>query len=102
MLIYLDNDYKCYVTGDDTLVAVETDLFNGKCAAYIEGYRFVPSGETWTRSDGAVFKGEMLTPWKPYAELVKAQAEYENERLKVRVSELEAELAATKILLGVE
>ena len=47
----------------------------------IEGYRFVPNSESWTRSDGVVFHGEMVTPWKDYAELDAAQREYERKLL---------------------
>ena len=77
MKIYIDNDYKCHVTDDGTMDAVETEFFNGKCDEFIEGYRFVPSGESWTREDGEVFGGEMIAPWKDYAELDAAQREYE-------------------------
>ena len=56
---------------------VETNVFDGKCAAYIEGYRFVPAGQTWTRSDGAVFQGEMISPAEDYGALAKAQAQHE-------------------------
>ena len=75
--IYIDSDFKCHVTDDGTMTAVETDFFDGKCDAYIEGYRFVPEGESWTREDGTVFDGKMITPWKPWQELDKAQREYE-------------------------
>ena len=79
--IYLDSDFKCHTTNDGTLPTVETDFFDGKCDAYIEGYRFVPEGESWTREDGAVFHGEMAAPWKPWQELDKAQREYERDLL---------------------
>lgn len=79
--IYIDSDYKCHITNDGTMTAVETNFFDGKCDAFIEGYRFVPDGETWTRSDGEVFHGEMVSPWKPYAELDAAQREYERQLL---------------------
>ena len=55
MTIYIDNDYKCHTSPADGLTAVETDAFDGKCRQFIEGYRFVPAGETWTRKDGQVF-----------------------------------------------
>lgn len=77
MKIYIDNDYKCHVSNDGTLREIETDVFNGKCDAFIEGFRFVPEGESWTRSDGIVFHGEMIAPWMDYAELDSAQREYE-------------------------
>ena len=79
--IYLDPDYKCHLTDDGTMTAVETDFFDGKCDAYIEGYRFVPAGESWTRGDGVVFRGEMAAPWRPWQELDAAQREYERELL---------------------
>lgn len=79
--IYIDSEFKCHVTNDGTMTAVETEFFDGKCDAFVEGYRFVPYGETWTRSDGVVFGGEMITPWKDYAELDEAQREYETEKL---------------------
>lgn len=80
MTIYIDAEFKCHVTDDGTMTAVDTDAFDGKCAEYIEGYRFVPAGETWTRDDGVLFSGEMIAPWKPWAELDAAQREYEREQ----------------------
>ena len=79
--IYLDSDFKCHVSNDGTMKEVETDFFDGKCDAFVEGYRFVPAGESWTRSDGVAFHGEMITPWKPYNELDAAQREYEKQKL---------------------
>ena len=81
MKIYIDSEFKCHVTNAENLTAVETDAFDGKCDAYIEGYRFVPSGESWERSDGFVFHGEMIAPWKDYNELDAAQREYEKQLL---------------------
>ena len=81
MTIYIDSDFKCHVTAADNLKATESDAFDGKCDAYIEGYRFVPAGETWVREDGVEFSGEMIAPWKPYDELDAAQREYERAQL---------------------
>lgn len=80
MQIYIDADFKCYTAPKEGLATVETAFFDGMCAAYIEGYRFVPAGQTWTREDGTVFTGEMISPWKPWAELDAAQRAYERER----------------------
>lgn len=80
MTIYIDSDFKCHVSDDGTMTAVETDFFDSKCDAYIEGYRFVPSGSTWTREDGAVFSGEMVAPWKDWRQLDDAQRAYEKEQ----------------------
>ena len=76
-MIYIDKEFKCHVADDGTMTAVETDAFDGKCATYIEGHRFVPDGERWTRADGVVFEGEMKSPWKDSTELEAAQAQYE-------------------------
>lgn len=80
--IYLDKEYRCSVTEtESTIQSVETDFFDGKCDACIEGYRFVPQGKTWVREDGVAFAGEMVTPWKPSAELDAVQREYEKQLL---------------------
>jgi hypothetical protein len=75
--IYLDSDFRCHLENDGTMTAVETDVFDGKCSEYIEGYRYVPDGETWTRADGVEFHGEMIAPAEDYGALAKAQAQYE-------------------------
>lgn len=77
--IYLDHDFKCHLTDDGTMTAVETDFFDRICDTMLEGYRFVPAGQTWTREDGFVFTGEMIAPWKPWDELDVFQREYEQE-----------------------
>lgn len=82
MTIYINTDFKCHTVAGDGMTAVETTAFDGKCAAYIEGYRFVPAGKTWTREDGTVFTGEMISPWKPWAELDAVQREYEREQVQ--------------------
>lgn len=95
MTIYIDNDYKCHTSPGEGLTAVETDAFNGKCRRYIEGYRFVPAGESWTRSDGAVFTGDMVAPWRDYELLAELQSLYEEEQAK------QAEMEAALEVLGV-
>lgn len=97
MTIYIDNDYKCHVTDDGTMTAVETDAFDGKCTEYIEGYRYVPSGQTWVREDGVEFTGEMISPWRPWAELDAAQREYERQQL----AQYESALSEIETALGV-
>lgn len=82
MTIYIDSDYKCHTSPGNGLTAIETDAFDGKCRQYIEGYRFVPAGQSWTREDGQVFTGEMVAPWRDYAILAELQALYEEEQAK--------------------
>lgn len=81
MKIFIDRDFKCHISDDGTMTAIETDFFDGKCAEFVEGYRFVPSGESWAREDGEIFEGEMIAPWQDYNELDNAQREYEIEKL---------------------
>ena len=82
MTIYIDSDYKCHTSPGETLTAVETDFFDGKCRQYIEGYRFVPTEQVWEREDGQVFEGEMVAPWQDYAVLAEFQSIYEEEQAK--------------------
>lgn len=102
--IYIDSEFKCHVSPSSGYTSVETDAFDGKCDAYIEGYRFIPAGQTWTRADGVVFPGEMIAPWKPWAELDTAQREYEREQyqaLAAQNAEYETALSEIETALGV-
>lgn len=97
MTVYIDSDYKCHTTDDGMMRLVDTAFFDGKCDTFIEGYRFVPDGESWTRDDGTVFAGEMVSPWRNYSILAAAQAEYEktrneNEDMQNALSMLEVRL----------
>lgn len=82
--IYIDSDFKCHVTNDGTMTAVETRAFDGKCDAFIEG-------NCYDTSDGSV----AIYPWKDFGELEEAQVQYERELLaelqanSVPLSELE-------------
>ena len=82
MTIYIDSEYKCHVSPGEGLTAVETDAFNGKCRQYVEGYRFVPTGQVWTREDGQEFSGEMVAPCREYEMLAEFQSIYEEEQAK--------------------
>lgn len=82
MTIYIDSYYKCHTSPGDGLTAVETNAFDGKCSRVIEGYRFVPAGETWTREDGQVFHGEMVAPWRDYGILSEFQEVAQEEQNK--------------------
>lgn len=81
MTIYIDMDFKCHVSPAEGLTPIDTAAFDGKCAEYIEGSRFVPAGEVWTREDGEEFQGEMVSPWRNSRELDAAQIAYEQELL---------------------
>lgn len=86
--IYIDSGFKCHTSAAEGLTQIETDAFDGKCDAYIEGYRFIPAGQTWTRADGVIFTGEMIAPWKPWAELDAAQREYEREQYQALAAQI--------------
>ena len=77
--LYIDTEFKLHTSNDGTMASVDTDFFDGKCDVYVEGFRFVPYGRRWVRSDGVVFEGEMIAPWKPYNELQAAQKQYEKD-----------------------
>lgn len=95
MTIYIDSDCKCHTSPSEGLTAVETDAFDGKCRQYIEGYRFVPAGQTWVRGDGETFTGAMIAPWRDYGMLAEFQEIYEEEQAK------QADMAAALAVLGV-
>ena len=97
MTIYIDDDYKCHVSEAEGRRAVETDFFDGKCPEWIESFRFVPEGDTWTRADGEVFRGEMISPWKDLSEAYMAQTAY----LERQNAQYEAALTAIENALEV-
>lgn len=82
MKLYLDADFRCHLSGGAGMTEMDTELFDGKCPVYIEGYRYIPPGERWMREDGVMFQGEMITPWKPWEELDDAQRAYERQLLE--------------------
>jgi hypothetical protein len=93
--IYIDNDYRCHAANPDgAFREVETDAFDGKCDAYINGYRYIPAGESWTREDGEVFKGEMIAPAVDYAELDDVQRDYMLAEYEALINELYSEVTA--------
>ena len=87
--IYIDSEFKCHVVNNGDMIEIETDFFDGKCNAFIEGYRYVPVGETWTREDGVVFNGRMISPWKDYDELNSIQRQYEKDLLAKCIESLQ-------------
>lgn len=97
-MIYIDSEYRCHTTNPDgAFREFDVPFFENKCQTFIEGFRFVPYGESWTRSDGKVFCGEMKAAWKPYDELDVAQRQYEREQ----IAEYEKALAEIEAALGV-
>lgn len=85
--IYIDSDYRCHVTNDGTMTAVETDFFDGKCDTFVEGY-------CYDTRNGYV----QIYPVKPFSKLYAAQREYERKLLE----EYEAALAESVPLSALE
>ena len=103
MKIYIDSDYKCHATQSDGLTEVETDFFDGKAPGYIEGYRFIPAGHSWTGEDGTVYRGEAAFPVTDWEALDKIQRVYEREQipaLTAQNDEYEAALSEIEEALG--
>ena len=99
MIVYIDNNYKCYIEPAEGLRAFEVPELDSKCPAYITGTRYVPAGETWTRSDGEIFKGEMIAPCIDSRIREAYQQQYEESQQTI--NEYEAALTAIEEALGV-
>lgn len=82
MKVYIGQDCRCHSEPGTDTREYETDFFDDR-PGEIEQHRCVPIGESWTRSDGTVFHGEMISRW------------VDNDTLPdyLRVKELEAALA---------
>ena len=105
MTIYIDKDFRCFAEPGEGLEAVQTDFFDGKAPGYIEGYRFIPTGEHWTAEDGTVYRGEAAFPVTDWEALDKIQRVYERERyetLTAQNAEYEAALSEIETALGVK
>lgn len=69
MKIFIDSEFKCHTENPaGNLREVETDFFNGKSSAFIEGF-------CYDDSEGY----EAIYPWKDYEKLRTAQLQYELE-----------------------
>ena len=86
MKIYIDSEFRCHTAPADNLREFDVPYFDDKCDTLINGYRYVPAGETWMREDGEVFNGEMIAPAVDYETLGIAQLQYENQDMKNSLS----------------
>ena len=105
MTIYIDKDFRCFAEPGEGLEAVQTDFFDGKAPGYIEGYRFIPTGEHWTAEDGTVYLGEATFPVTDWEALDKIQRVHEREQyetLTAQNAEYEAALSEIETALGVK
>ena len=104
MTIYIDKDFRCFAEPGEGMEAVETGFFDGKAPGYIEGYRFIPAGHSWTGEDGTVYRGDAAFPWTDWETLDKIQRVYEREQipaLTAQNDEYEAALSEIEEALGV-
>ena len=104
MTIYIDKDFRCFAEPGEGMEAVETGFFDGKAPGYIDGYRFIPAGHSWTGEDGTVYRGEAAFPVTDWEALDKIQREYEREQIPVLTAqnaEYEAALSEIEEALGV-
>ena len=95
MTVYIDSDYRCHKTDDGTRRAFDLVFFDGKCSAYINGYRFIPHGESWTREDGVTFVGETCMICGNIEQMKMLQAQYEEDMAEV------ADMVQALAILGV-
>ena len=83
MIVYIDTAYRCHKTNDGTRRAFDLPFFDNKCTAFIEGYRYIPPGETWIREDGVPFTGELYMICGNYEVMKLLQAQYEEDMAEV-------------------
>ena len=82
MTIYVDSQYCCHTekTREDYR-PFHVSFFDGKCPELIQGYRYIPAGESWFHPDGVTIHGETISPWKDFSQLDAAQRQYEQARI---------------------
>lgn len=105
MTIYIDKDFRCFAEPGEGLEAVQTDFFDGKAPGYIDGYRFIPAGNSWTGEDGTVYRGEAAFPVTDWEALDKIQRVYERthfQELTTQNAEYEAALSEIEAAMGVK
>ena len=97
-IYYLDSEYKVHLDPNEGELQWEDTegIFDNRCRAYIETYRVVPVGHTWTREDGEVFEGLMIAPHRPLECALMAQALYTQleEKLENNGTLLKAQIQA--------
>ena len=98
MIVYIDSEYKVHLGSAEGYVEVSSAFFDRLCPELAEAYRFVPANESWIRSDGEVFSGEMIAPYKDIRQYDAIQREYEQNLL----TQYEAALSAIEQALEVQ
>ena len=94
MIIYIDKNYKCHTQPAEGLRAFDVPFFDGRCKPFVEGYRYVPPGETWQREDGELFRGEMISPCADCGPIYAVQNFFES--ISPEITELREKLLAVR------
>ena len=81
MTVYIDENFLCHTKFAEGRRAFQLPFFQGKCDRFVEGYRYLPPGETW-----GGFRGEMLCPAENFELLSLAQQVYDS--LQPQLNEL--------------
>lgn len=98
MTVYIDSEYKVHLESAEGYVEVSSAFFDRLCPELAEAYRFVPANESWIRSDGEVFSGEMIASYKDIRQYDVIQREYERNLL----TQYEAALSTIEQALEVQ
>lgn len=91
MKIFIDKEFRCHVENGIGRTPVDVPMFDGKCAAFVEGYKYIPAGETYTTEDGDVYRGEAMFPFKAYnaLELAQKQSDEDDDVIGALMDEIE-------------
>jgi len=79
--IYIDKSYRCHTKSGGGRRAVDTSVFDGRVNEVIEGYCYIPVGETFELENGEVMTGECMFPFAEYSILDNIQRTNEQEAL---------------------
>lgn len=73
MRIYVDinDDFKCYTSNAGAMREIDLEFFDGKCKAFIEGFRCIPATDASGNEIYTVFA------WRDFSLLEEFQRQYE-------------------------
>lgn len=54
MIVYIDNNGKCHVEDDGTMVAIDIPFFDDKCTKFIEGYYYTQTEGILNDADASI------------------------------------------------
>ena len=91
MRIYVDinNDFKCYTSNAGAMREINLEFFDGKCKAFIEGFRCIPATDASGNEIFTVFA------WREFSLLEEFQRQYEE--LLAEQADMQAALAVLEV-----